>query len=238
MTDLLDDVKQSFRRFRQEDNGEDSITIVRSDKEELAPAFSAMREHYTNKLLATARRGYRHFAGSTLPTESDELLAQTAQVMGPNMVAILMQAFCDGVMISQQEDIQVKISWRFGLVEHLFTDQSFRENSNNMAKGFAEDAEVLEFFEEFVKGTAVHLSHITGFAHSEVKPDKVWDIWMLAGASVSTTAYLAGNQLGSTWKERDVLDGIEIATEDHHGSDGEDEGDRGGAEADEDRAGP
>jgi len=233
VSDLAEDVRRSFHDFRRSSDDDEAITIVKSSDEDLAPAFSEMREYYSNRLMAITRRGYRHFAGSTLPTNSTELLVETSEVMGPLMIDLLLRAFCDGVLISHQQDIQVKISWRFGLVGALFSDASFRENSTNMAKGFVGDDDVTEFFGEFVRSSLVHISHISGFAHSEVKPDKVWDVWMIAGASVTTTAYLAGNQLGTTWRERDVLDGIAIATEDHRGSDGEDKADRGGAEAGE-----
>jgi hypothetical protein len=82
-----------------------------------------------------------------------------------------------------------------------------------MALGFAEDTEVLRFFTQFLVGGLEHLSHITGFAHRQVDPGKVWDVWMLIGTACICSSYLAGHNVGKEWKERDVLSGIEIATQ-------------------------
>ena len=45
-------------------------------------------------------------------------------------------------------------------------------------------------------------------------PVKVWDVWCLVGTHTVVNTYLAGYRMGCTWRERDVLDGIEIATGD------------------------
>ena len=68
-----------------------------------------------------------------------------------------------------------------------------------------------------------HLSHATGFAHAtDVEPNKGWDIWLLNGTACICAGYLAGHLMGTTWRERDVLDGIEIASEVNlSGSEGE-----------------
>ena len=87
-----------------------------------------------------------------------------------------------------------------------------------MAHGFAEDREVCDYFNTYLQSALHHMTHVTGFAHSEVVPTKVWDVWLLSGTAVITASFLAGTQMGATWRERDVLDGIEIASE----SDGQD----------------
>ena len=222
---LIEDVKTSFDESRDEQTSDQGpVTILRDGGEDLAPGFNSMRIFYTNRLLAICRRGYRHHAGSTLPTKADDLITLTGHQMMPMLIGMVMQAFADGVMIGHQDDHQVKISFHFNIVDHLFTDESFRENSQKMAQGMAEDSEVLAWFAEFTSGGMDHLTHITGFAHREVNPTKVWDVWMLIGTACVCSCYLAGNKMGSTWKERDVLDGIEIATEEvPRGSEGANE---------------
>lgn len=211
---LIDDVKRGYEITREGEEESDGPIIIRSQDDELVPGFNAMRAYYEHRLLAVTRRGYRHFAGSTMPTTGDELLRLTAKVMTPNVIGTLIQAFADGVMIGHQSDHHVKISFHFDIVEHIFTDEDFRETSTQMALGFSDDDEVLAFFTEFFTGGLEHLSHMTGFAHSvKVNPGKVWDLWMLIGTATTCSSYLAGYNMGQVWKERDVLDGIAIATE-------------------------
>jgi hypothetical protein len=220
---LIDEIKESFANYRDDNKlAKGPLIMVPDDEDDLAPGFQAMRAYYGDQLIVAARRGYHHFAGSTMPTQGEELVLRTAPVMGPAMVKLLLRAFADGVLISQKQDYQVLISWHFHIVDALFADETFRNTSNTMATGFAADASINEFFTEYVQACLVGLAHATGFAHGEVNPNKVWDLWLLAGNSVVTTSYLAGSRLGSVWRERDVLDGIEIATEDSHGPDGED----------------
>jgi hypothetical protein len=85
---------------------------------------------------------------------------------------------------------------------------------------------VCQYFAEYLMGGVNHLAHVTGFAHSNVEPQKVWDIWIMGGTACVCASFLAGNKLGTSWRERDVLDGIAIATEEAPvGSTGEDAAD-------------
>ena len=217
MTDLIDEVKDSFEKSKDAVNGGadegGGITMVRGEVDELAPGFSAMREYYNNKLLVITRRGYRHFAGSSLPTASDDLVVQTAEFMRAPMIAVSLGAFADGVRLGHQTDHLVKMMLHFHAVEHVFHDNHMRDQTMAMAHGFAEDREVCDWFNTYLDGALTHMAHVTGFAHSEVVPAKVWDLWLLSGTAVITASFLAGNRMGATWRERDVLDGIEIASE-------------------------
>ena len=216
MTDLVEEVRSSFERSKvaQGMEGKGPVGVIREDEMELGPGFDAMREYYGNRLLAVTRRGYRHFAGSTMPHDADELLALTGEVMVPPYIILLLQSFSDGVMVGHESDYRVKMAIHFHLIDRLFQESSFRESSDQMARGFGDNDEVLNYFQEYFIGGLTHLSHITGFAHrNDADPSKVWDVWMLIGTATITASYLAGLKMGTAWHERDVLDGIEIATE-------------------------
>jgi len=223
--DLAEEVKVSFEKSKEEVTGEtDGATggvVMASD--ELAPGFLAMKEYYERQLLMITRRGYRQFAGSSMPTSGDELVLLTATKMTAPLVAVTLGAFTDGVMIGHQDDHRVKMCFHFNNVDHLFHDQGFRDSALKMAFGFAGDAGVTEYFQEYCAGAMAHMSHLTGFAHSTgVQPSKVWDLWLLVGTACITASYLAGTKMGTSWRERDALDGIVIATEEvSRGAEGE-----------------
>ena len=213
MNDLVDDVRSSFEASQEAVGAGNSGGTIVTTGDDLAPAFTAMRGYYEERLLLIMRRGYRHFAGSNLPTAADDLMALTAGYLTAPMIAVSMGSFADGVMVGQQQETMVRMCLHFGNPEHLFHDDDFRASSLQMAKGFAGDDGVSEYFQEYVTGAMLNMSHVTGFAHSEVVPAKVWDVWLLAGTACVTASYLAGNKMGTSWRERDVLDGIEIASE-------------------------
>ena len=215
MTDLVDEIKASFEGSRDEVVGTDhpGPTVLTTQGDELAPGFSAMRGYYEEKLLLIMRRAYRHHAGSKLPTDGDELIKLTAKYLQPPMIAVSLGAFADGVMIGHRDNHLVKMMFHFENVDHLFHDDAFRASSVQMAKGFAGDKAVCDYFNVYIDGAMVHMAHTTGFAHSEVRPHKVWDLWILGGTACVTASFLAGIKLGTSWRERDVLDGIEIASE-------------------------
>lgn len=213
MNDLVEEIKASYERSREEVAGSDGPTVITTDGDALAPGFSAMKSYYESRLLMICRRGYRHFAGSNMPTDADTLITRTAEFLNAPMIAVSMGAFTDGVMLGHQSDHLVKMCFHFDNVEHLFHDDGFRQSSLKMTKGFATDREVCAYFQEYVAGATAHMAHITGFAHNEVVPTKVWDVWILVGTACVTASYLAGTRMGTSWRERDVLDGIEIASE-------------------------
>jgi hypothetical protein len=221
---LIEEVRNSFENQQEELTGRGPISIIRPGDEELAPGFNAMRSYYEERLLAFTRRSYRHYAGGSMPTEADELLRRTGEKMLPALIALELQAYADGVLIGHRADAQVQISFHFHIVDQLFAEKEFRESSDRLASGFSDDTEVIDFFRTFTSGGVENMSHITGFAHHDVDPGKVWDIWLLVGTAVVCSCYLAGHRMGVTWRERDVLDGIEIATEE--GTDGPEGEDR------------
>jgi hypothetical protein len=222
MTDLNEEIRDSFKRCTLVDAGVDSDNsspvVALSAERDLPPGFEAAKEWHDKQVTVFCRRGYRKFAGSTMPTQADELGKLTVPVMMPLLVTACTRAFADGVQIGHQYEQQVKISAFFGRIDELFENREFRERSANMAQGFLEDHEVNEFFKGFVGTGTAGMAHVTGFAHREAEPNKIWDLWMLAGSSMVSAGYMAGHMLGAAWRERDVLTGIEIATEE--GTDG------------------
>lgn len=214
VNDLVDEIKGSFEKSRDDVAGESpGAMVIATQGDDLAPGFQAMKEYYEDRLLMIARRAYRHFAGSNLPTDGDKLVTHTAKYLQAPMIAVTMGAFSDGVMIGHRNDHMVRMCFHFNNLEHLFHDDAYREASQKMSLGFADDREVCEYFREYVGGALAHITHVTGFAHSEVVPAKVWDIWLLTGTACVTASFLAGSKMGTSWRERDVLDGIELASE-------------------------
>jgi hypothetical protein len=162
-----------------------------------------------------------------MPTAADDLLAKTAEVMTAPMIATLFRAFSDGVMIGHRDNILVRMKLHFGQVDELWSDDSFLKATTSLGAGFADDEEVCEYFADYLMGGINHLAHVTGFAHAEVNPAKVWDLWVMGSTACVCAGFMAGNKLGTTWRERDVLDGIAMATEEAPvGSTGEDTTDR------------
>lgn len=220
MTDLVEEIKSSFDKTLSEHaaDGASPIKVIEPGDAEIVPGFLAMREHYQRQMVRITRRGYRQFAGSTMPSQADELLERTTPVMMPLLLAVQLSAFTDGVMIGHRDDQIVKMSFHYQEVDELFGNKRFREASGLMAQGLSDDPEVFEYFREYVSGGVANLGHMSGFIHREVEPGKVWDFWLLVGNACFSAVYLAGYKLGTTWRERDVLDGIELASEE--GSDG------------------
>jgi hypothetical protein len=222
MNTLAEEVKFSFEKSRREVTGDSQFAVVSGDQEsELAPGFTDMKTFYEHKLLVIMRRAYRHYAGSELPTQGDDLLTLTAEFLTPPMIAVSMSAFANGVMIGQQSDHKVKMCVHFDTVGLLFQSSTHEQAVMQMAKGFATDHEVCDYFNTYVTSGIVQISHATGFVHDEVNPAKVWDVWLLVGTACIAASYLAGHRMGASWRERDVLDGIEIASE-AEGEDGSD----------------
>lgn len=224
MTDLVDQVKACFEKTREaQDDGKGPLQVISPGDDELAPGFNSMRGYFQERLFVVARRGYHHFGGAALPSNSDQLIVETGTFMMPALIATSISAFSTGVLIGHQENHTVRMCYFFENLEHLFHDDDFLEATRDMANGFADDAEVFEFFDTYCTGGLNHVSHATGFAHTEdVQTAKVWDVWLLVGTATTAASYLAGFRLGDAWRERDVLDGIEIATEgEPRGSEGE-----------------
>jgi len=213
MSELLDEVKASFEKYEKDtDDGSGSIQMIDSSAE-LAPGFPEMREYYNMQLQALVRRGYHYYAGSTMPRVGEELLVLTGKYLQAPAVALVMGAFCDGLMVGHETDQTVKMAKHYNAPGHVFHVRQFRDASLIMTKGFAEDEELAQYFAQYLSNGMSHLAHATGFAHAELDSAKVWDLWMLVGMATTCTSFVAGYQLGCKWKERDVLDGIEIATE-------------------------
>ena len=211
MTDLVDEIKASFERSKDL-AGSGPVTLLTSDMVQ-APGFMTMKAYFDERVITLVRRAYRHFAGASLTHDADALLMQTAEEMTIPMLATLFRAFSDGVMIGWQDNHLVKMKLHFGQADQLWKDEAFLAASKELGSGFADDQEVCEYFGEYLMGGINHLTHVTGFAHSQTEPHKIWDIWIMGGMACVCASFLAGNKLGTSWRERDVLDGIAIATE-------------------------
>lgn len=222
MTDLVDEVRASFEQAKNTD-ARPPVSVLSAEDVVQAPGFMAMKEYFEGRVLTVTRRGYRHFAGASLTHDADALLLETAQEMTVPMMATIFRAFSDGVMVGHRDNHLVRMAVHFDQTANLWSDDDFLKASQELSSGFADDEEVCTYFGEYLMGGINHLTHVTGYAHSQVEPQKVWDIWIMGGMACVCASYLAGNKLGTTWRERDVLDGIAIATEEAPvGSTGED----------------
>lgn len=223
MTDLVDEVRASFDLAKHHNSTDGAVTVLGPSDVIEVPGFTGMKSYYDTRITVITRRGYRHFAGATLTHDADALLTQTAEVMATPMLATLFRAFSDGVMTGHQDDHLVRMAIYFDRIDSLWNDTDFVNASGELSSGFADDDEVCTYFSEYMLGGINHLAHTTGYAHSQVEPNKVWDIWIMGGMACACASFIAGSKLGSTWRERDVLDGIAIATEEAPGgSTGED----------------
>lgn len=225
MSELLDEIKEAFNEDKEQFVDDDNPVQI-AHGVDLPPGTVGMKNYSEHVMLVVTRRIYRWFAGSTAPLTSSELLKTTGtRMVGPLSNAV-MEAFAAGVLIGHRSEHLVRLAHHVHMVDELFADQEFQTMARTMATGFREDAEIQEFFATYISGAAEYLSHITGFAHHE-QLDKVWDVWMICGVSGTNAAYMAGYRMGTSWYERDVLDGILIATEEiTHGPEEADARDR------------
>jgi len=220
MTDLVDEIKQSFTVSRDERFKPGQVQRLTAS--DVAPGFVGMRELYSELLLVYTRRGYRWFAGSSMPSQADDLLELTRPVMLPDYVALMVRAFSNGAVIGQGNEQVVKMLLFYGKADELFGNEEYRIQCSQFAKGLASDPEVLDFFTMYLNEGLDQLLHLVGIAHTETEPNQIWNFWLLVGTAVISTSYLAGFKLGKDWSERDLLDGIESATEEaSRGSEGE-----------------
>ena len=217
MTELLEEIKESFEKKAEENHVHGDVPVIMGQALGEVPGFMAMKEYFEGRITVLVRRGYRHFAGATLTHNADELLRQTALEMLTPMLATMFRAFSDGVMVGHQVNHLVRMRLHFHQAALLWQDEEFLKASKDLGAGFADDDEVCTYFGEFLMGGVNHLAHVTGFAHSEVDPAKIWDIWVMGGTACICSSFLAGHKLGTTWRERDVLDGIAIASEEAPG---------------------
>lgn len=208
MPDLVDEVKESFANLKHINAAQGSVVMV-SDTKDFSPGFTEARAYYNKRVLVHTRHGYRHFAGSSMPTDGEQVVITTNHSMGTRYMALMFSCYCDGVRIGHHSDPFVATCFADDAVEAMFDDVRFREPSNVMAAGFAKNSEIAAFFTEFFTESVVQISRACGFKDT-VEPAKVWDLWLMVGTSVVSACYLAGHRLGVTWKERDVLSDIEI----------------------------
>jgi hypothetical protein len=222
MSELLDEIKEAFHEAKDEFEDENPEPVTVTPAVDLPPGTMGMRNYTQQVMLVLTRRIYRWFAGATMPPIPEELLKTTTQRMLPPTTNAVIEAFAAGVLIGHRSEHLVRLAYHVHLVDALFADEDFQNSARTMATGFRDDPEIKEFFTTYISGALQYLAHITGWAHKE-QPEKVWDVWMICGISATSAAYLAGYRMGTSWYERDVLDGILIATEEiTHGPEGAD----------------
>jgi len=210
---LIDEIQAAFNsesREAVERAGPGKLHLIDDERDgELAPGFTAMRAYYHDRLLVTVRRGYRQFAGSFLGDGIDDAVTKTMGYLGPNVTMLVIRAFADGVMIGRQNIPLVVTAFTGKKVDELFGEQEYNDQVDLLTADFSTDSEVQEHFNVYIYEALTHMTHATGVAHSENKVDKIWDVWLLTGTATLAASYLAGHRMGVSWKERDVLEGVE-----------------------------
>lgn len=209
MSDLLNEVRTSFEQI-PEVTGVKQVSgpvgiVGFSGPDDLVPGFRGMQAYNNDRIKVMVRRGYRHFAGRDLPELSEEAFELVRPVLSPLFALLIIEAFCDGVQVGQNTSHTVRMAVFFEKVDELFTDKAFRNDSGVMALHFAGEPEVLDFFNTYTQGAVMALAHGTGFVHNNGEPNKIWDLWMLAGTSMVTAGYIAGHQLGLAWSLKDTI---------------------------------
>ena len=179
---LIEEIKGAFETVRVEHVKENDPPIqMIGDDLKLPPLFNEMRMHYGAQALVLTRRGFRHFAGSELSScgGADELLEATSPKMIPMVLGMLLQTFADGVRLGHKDDQVIKMAFHYHVEDKLYENEHFVQGSKTMALGLNEDNEIREFFLEYLTGGIEHLTRIAGFAHTDVDPNKIWDVWLL-----------------------------------------------------------
>ena len=209
MSTLSDEINAIFRNYAIANETQQVVSAS-----ELAPGLISMKNYYEDRLVVLLRRCYRQLAGSVMPTTGDDLFKLTAPLVGPGLLSFYTSIFTDGVLIGQQRELMIQMAEHFNTMDELFRMGSFRVISDKMANGFLGDADVKDLFKDYLWRCSEAFFAMAG-CHDDKKfnPSSVWDLWRMIGESSSLSAYLAGHQLGMSWAEKDVLDGIAIATQ-------------------------
>lgn len=213
MSDLVGEIRAMFEKDRDEISPESPMKMVSDSELKMTPGLRGMREYFQERINRATRRGYRLHAGAPLNPDHKQAMYDTSEPMLAHTVAIGLGAFSAGVMMGQQNDHLVRLKIFQGDPDALFEMKEFREAAKNMALGFSNDDEVVEFFTDYAKGAMEQMGVMTGFLRRSGNPNKVWDLWIFTSTGLVTASYMAGCRLGTTWREKDVLDGILMATE-------------------------
>jgi hypothetical protein len=212
MTDLLQDVRHVFESIPDGTEAKEqigSVSTYQIDPEKL-PGMMEMRAYNEARIKNALRRGYRYYAGVDFAAASnDEAFDYTKERLAGLFSSLVIEVFCDGIQIGQKTSHTVNMALFYNKLGELFASEDFQAESLTLALQLTREPGVTDFFNEYTLTAATGLSHITGFAHGQGLSHKVWDIWLLAGTSMVTASYVAGQQLGMIWAEREVVAKLE-----------------------------
>ena len=182
------------------------------------PGADAFGNLSHRELTAVLRSARMYFAGSTPWSTGMEAVEATSNHMQNKLCAKMMEMLGYGIYVGRQN---LDRSENF---EKLFTDRGVEIAANLEAMRVALDQEARSHLMEFMGKQVAGAVRAMGF--HEVQPHQthhVWDVWFAALAGGSATVYRAGYQLGSKWREEEVLNGILEATQSEASNEGLDE---------------
>ena len=208
MSDLSHDVQHCFEKLTEENQAESVVGPIAtfSMSADAVPGLPEMRAFNEERIKVALRRAYRYFAGVDFSAaNNDECFDYTKEKLGALFSSLVIETFCDGIQIGRKNEHNVKMALFYSKLDELFRSEEFQAGSLTLALELTRDTDVMEFFTRYTIGSANALGHATGYAHGEGLQHKIWDLWMLAGTSMITAGYIAGQQLGVLWTERELV---------------------------------
>lgn len=220
MSDLSEEIEAAYKGLNEKhvdiEDGQAEVHYVREDSEVAQlPAYHAVQQYYAVEMVKAVRRAYRYNSGREPFPSGPVAYEQTRGLAHKHMMTTAIEAFADGVQMGHEISAKVRKFMHFDKADDLITDPDFRTESSMIALNVMSDPDCMEFFDAYFFETTEWFMYATGFANVETKENtqKVWDLWALSAMSMITAFYGTGCKLGASWKERDVLSGIESATE-------------------------
>lgn len=179
------------------------------------PMFFAQLLFYNQKSLNMVRRVSRQAGGAELWANAGEATLAVNETLGALLIQLPFQALADGIQVTTDDpSFAVKKYTRMGALEDIYNSEVFCRDSELIAMEYLADEDSVEVMKSMLLASVYHIGSLSGFK-SFTGNDlyHVWDVFLLAIRSITTSMYLAGRELGQHVAEEDALAGILAATE-------------------------
>jgi hypothetical protein len=226
MTDFSDQVQAAFDRITKTQSEEHGLglTIVTSqedvDDSSLSNTFMHFDHVWAPKFFALMRRKYRWQAGSAQPESYPLMHEKLKDLLLPATVPFFKQCLAAGVQIGQEDTYLVRRAVKLNRYHELFDKETFIHECALLAMQWDGEGEVNELLERYYEGSAVHLATNAGLPNSP-NPEHIaraWDVWSVAGRSLTALSYSVGELVGRENRERDLLKNAERQMENTDGA--------------------
>ena len=142
-------------------------------------------------------------------------MIELSETLAPILIQLPLQALADGIQVTtDQPSFAVKKYTRMAKLDEIYNSEVFCRDSELIAMEYLADEDSVELMKSMLLASVYHIGELSGFK-SFTGNDlyHVWDVYLLAIRSVTTSMYLAGRELGQHVAEEDALAGILAATE-------------------------